>query len=145
MEPTFLDIHNAILDEAKLGIPFSLTKTKTKTQPTQPSKPKFNYCEPDMVIANNKCKKIPKKKKTISVLEAKNLIQERKKAGCSICKYNRCLSALEFHHKKPEEKSFAISKAHQVHSLEELIKELDKCILVCSNCHKEIHAHLIKI
>lgn len=59
-----------------------------------------------------------------------------------VCEYNRCYSALEFHHKDPSEKDFTISK-HPNWKFERLKPELDKCILVCSNCHREIHEGII--
>lgn len=64
---------------------------------------------------------------------------------CSICGYNRCISALEFHHKDSDQKENAPS--HVIHSWtwEKAKVELDKCILVCSNCHREIHHGLIKL
>lgn len=62
---------------------------------------------------------------------------------CECCGYKRCVSALEFHHKDPKEKDFNISG--KSYSIERLKKEIDKCILVCSNCHSEIHEGLIKI
>lgn len=59
---------------------------------------------------------------------------------CEHCGYNANLSALEFHHKNPEEKEFQIDvRAFSNHSLEKLEAELDKCELLCSNCHKEHH------
>lgn len=66
---------------------------------------------------------------------------EYKGGKCSICGYCRCARALEFHHIDPETKDFAIS-AKSV-SWETIVKELDKCILVCSNCHAEIHSGFI--
>ena len=57
---------------------------------------------------------------------------------CSICGYDKCIAALEFHHINPNEKEFHLGKA-QTTNLAKLRKELSKCILVCSNCHKEIH------
>lgn len=56
---------------------------------------------------------------------------------CCLCDYDRCLAALEFHHEDPSQKDFAISTKL---SWEAIKAELDKTILVCSNCHKEIHA-----
>jgi len=56
---------------------------------------------------------------------------------CQLCGYNRCISSLHFHHKNPNEKNFSISGKSL--SFEKLKKEVDKCILVCSNCHGEIH------
>lgn len=68
---------------------------------------------------------------------------EYKGGKCEICEYDRCSRALEFHHKNPEEKDFQISGKSL--SFEKLKNEVDKCILVCSNCHSEIHDGLIKI
>ena len=60
---------------------------------------------------------------------------------CVKCGYNKCLAALEFHHCDPKQKDFSISGGTR--SFETLKKEVDKCILVCSNCHKEIHQGLL--
>lgn len=65
---------------------------------------------------------------------------EYKGGECEKCGYRKCIDALEFHHKDPNEKDFTISGKSW--SFERLKKETDKCILVCSNCHKEIHFEL---
>jgi hypothetical protein len=57
---------------------------------------------------------------------------------CSRCGYNKSLSALEFHHKDKTTKEYEWSKMRML-SEEKLNKELAKCILVCANCHREIH------
>lgn len=63
------------------------------------------------------------------------------------CGYNRCKDALEFHHKDPTQKDPNIKGALTRLSinLEKLKPELDKCILVCNRCHREIHAGIITI
>ncbi len=58
---------------------------------------------------------------------------------CSRCGYNRCIDALEFHHTNPKEKDIQLS-AGKGYRFEKAIPELEKCILVCANCHREIHA-----
>lgn len=62
---------------------------------------------------------------------------------CQICGYNKCLDALEFHHvdkdNKNEEPTYIITHW----SWERAKIELEKCILVCSNCHREIHSNEI--
>jgi len=58
---------------------------------------------------------------------------------CSICGYDKCEDALDFHHVDPKEKSFALSLAYR-HTQKEIDLELKKCILVCANCHREIHS-----
>lgn len=57
---------------------------------------------------------------------------------CGICGYYKCVEALEFHHTDPTVKEFATSASTV--SRERFINELRKCICVCSNCHREIHA-----
>lgn len=56
---------------------------------------------------------------------------------CSLCGYNKCIGALEFHHINPSNKKYQLSG--NCHKIEEDIEEAKKCLLVCSNCHKEIH------
>ena len=58
---------------------------------------------------------------------------------CCICDFDKFQEALEFHHINPEEKEISLS-ANKMVSLERQINEAKKCILVCSNCHKGIHA-----
>lgn len=66
---------------------------------------------------------------------------EYKGGKCEICGYDKCIDALEFHHKNPDEKEFGLSCGNTI-KFEEKKKEADKCILVCSNCHREIHFKL---
>ena len=56
---------------------------------------------------------------------------------CKRCGYDACLKALEFHHIDPSKKDFTISNDSL--KLADAIKESKKCILICSNCHKEFH------
>lgn len=56
---------------------------------------------------------------------------------CQICGYGRCPAALEFHHSDPSEKDFVISRSV---SWKKIQQEILKTTLVCSNCHREIHA-----
>lgn len=58
---------------------------------------------------------------------------------CKKCGYNKCNSALDFHHVKQKNKKFSIAKSGYTRSWESIKKELDKCILICSNCHRELH------
>lgn len=72
------------------------------------------------------------------------LIKEKcidyKGGKCEKCGYNRCNEALEFHHLNPDEKDFSVGKDGYNHSWEQIKKELDKCIMLCANCHRELHA-----
>ncbi len=64
---------------------------------------------------------------------------------CQLCGYNRCSRALSFHHKDPKEKDFGLSVRGLTRSWEKIQAELDKCVLVCANCHMEIHDGIRKI
>ena len=57
---------------------------------------------------------------------------------CSECGYDKCLGALEVHHRDPAEKSFSVSGRHCL-SWKKLEPELRKCVLLCMNCHREHH------
>jgi DNA-binding CsgD family transcriptional regulator len=88
-------------------------------------------------------------KKIANYKHVKNFRQKNKeravnyKGGkCEKCGYNKCITALEFHHTDPKEKDFHIS-SNMNKAWDKVKKELDKCILVCSNCHREIHYDLI--
>lgn len=60
------------------------------------------------------------------------------KVKCCLCgeTFNRCL---HFHHKNPKEKEIDISSCYNRKSIEKLIIELQKCVVVCFNCHIKIH------
>lgn len=58
--------------------------------------------------------------------------------GCAICGYNKCDAALDFHHVNPENRKFPVNFNHMTNK--NLFIEVQKCILLCSNCHREIHA-----
>lgn len=65
---------------------------------------------------------------------------------CQICEYNKCQEALELHHINPDEKEFGLGKVvANPKSWEKIVNELRKCILLCSNCHREVHADVISL
>jgi len=59
---------------------------------------------------------------------------------CQECGYHKCNGALEFHHIDPKQKDFSICSVKGYSFTNKIKKELDKCVLVCANCHREIHA-----
>lgn len=56
---------------------------------------------------------------------------------CRICGYDRCAAALDFHHVDDVTKEFNISTA--MTSWERILPELEKCVLLCARCHREVH------
>lgn len=71
--------------------------------------------------------------------KTKEELVKYKGGKCEICGYNKCLGALDFHHLDPSKKDFTISDSNIYKNLDKLKEEIDKCILVCANCHREIH------
>lgn len=64
---------------------------------------------------------------------------EYKGGKCERCGYNKYRGALEFHHKDPTQKDPLGLRAY---NSERFLAEIDKCMLLCANCHREIHAGL---
>lgn len=59
---------------------------------------------------------------------------------CQICSYNKCDNALEFHHLNPKEKEMGLGAIRgNIVGWNKIIIELKKCILLCANCHREVH------
>lgn len=68
----------------------------------------------------------------------KKMAVDYKGGKCERCGYDKCIWALSFHHKDPSQKDFIISQ-YSTFKWERIKEELDKCELVCHNCHSEIH------
>ena len=60
-------------------------------------------------------------------------------SGCVICGYRRVLPALHFHHINPSEKSHCIAEKLGAATVGDLLKEISKCVVLCANCHAEVH------
>lgn len=63
---------------------------------------------------------------------------------CKICGYDKCKSALVFHHMNKDEKDFSFADSWGL-AWEELQKEIQKCVLLCCRCHAEIHEGLTSL
>lgn len=65
---------------------------------------------------------------------------EKSGGKCSKCGYKKNLSALAFHHTDPNKKEIKLNaRTLSNNNIDILLKELEKCILVCHNCHSELH------
>ena len=105
---------------------------------------KVSYSRLKGKIKMKETKNTPKKELEKSYYKrTKEKLIEYKGGKCQVCGYNKCTSALEFHHLDPSQKDFTISGGTK--SFENLKPEVDKCILVCANCHREIHAGLVDL
>ncbi len=86
-----------------------------------------------------RCKKCVVDAVTKRRRKLKLLAIDYKGGKCSKCGYDKCADALDFHHKDPNQKDFGISSG-DTRSWDSIKVELDKCDLLCSNCHRELHS-----
>ena len=72
--------------------------------------------------------------------ERKECLVRVKGGECQFCAYRKNLAALEFHHVSADEKDFQLDlRSLSNRSWPRILSEARKCILVCSNCHRELH------
>lgn len=77
---------------------------------------------------------------------SKNRIIEAMGGSCCCCGYDKAHGALALHHLDPKEKDFGLSSIRaSPKNWDIVVEELRKCVLVCNNCHAEIHEGLITI
>ena len=85
-------------------------------------------------------KAVAKRRRKIKLLSI-----QYKGGKCQVCWYNKYVGALDLHHINGHQKSFGIADKGYTRSWEIVKKELDKCILVCANCHREIEAGITQL
>jgi hypothetical protein len=93
------------------------------------------YVPPD---AAYKCKRCRKERVAQRRRDCKDQLVREAGGQCLLCGYDRCLGALQFHHRDRKTKSFGIAMKGQTKSFEKLLVEARKCILLCANCHAEV-------
>jgi hypothetical protein len=86
------------------------------------------------------CKKCHAKATHQRLIDTRNQAIEFLGGKCNCCGYDRWRGALQFHHKDPTTKDPVLFKKRK--NFENLKPELEKCILLCSNCHAEEHAKM---
>jgi hypothetical protein len=143
------------------GIDFNRKKTKS-IEPTNPfcsrncfteyrTKWRCQICNSPVSSKRSYCAKhVPRRPRTITSYQSVKKRRQNIKAkaveylggSCARCGYNRCLRSLDFHHTDPSQKDFTISN-NSGKSWSDIKIELNKCILVCSNCHGEIHDEMV--
>lgn len=82
------------------------------------------------------CKECANKRETERYWEKRAFV-DAQRTVCAKCGETRAY-VLDFHHMNPDEKSFTIGKMKKG-SEETLQKEIDKCVCLCANCHREFH------
>lgn len=85
-------------------------------------------------VRDKQKRRLQKRRKNI-----KNELRIRFGGKCKLCGYSKCLAALDFHHINPESKIHDIAHLIKTTSLTMIETEVNKCILLCANCHRELH------
>lgn len=129
---SFYDEGNSL---SKVGLKFgwrkqTLIKYINTRKPPHITAKQFKKRRADALIGQNR--------------KMKQKLVDYKGGKCEVCNYSRCLSSIDFHHRNPKEKDFGVN-GHYNMAFEKLRKEVDKCVLVCRNCHGEIHEGIIHI
>ena len=66
---------------------------------------------------------------------------EYKGGKCQWCGYNKPVpAAYHFHHRDPSQKEFGIAQQGACRSWSKVLEEVDKCDLICANCHAETYS-----
>ncbi len=109
------------------------------------SKLKYNMTSEDLnerlkAKRANRVKAVQRRREKIATMAI-----EYKGDKCIECGYNKCSQALDFHHVDPTTNNFGISAGGHTRSWEKVKEELDKCVLLCANCHREVHAGILNI
>ena len=84
---------------------------------------------------------------TISALRRAMKKEAVKRLGgkCCRCGYDKCIDALQFHHKDPSQKEFGLAANGKTHNWKEYWAEAQKCELLCANCHAEEHSKSVGV
>lgn len=108
----------------------------------KPIKTILTYCSPE--CKKNRPRPIRiKKSNSQAVMDWRKRVKQRavelKGGKCVHCGYNRCNRALVFHHLDPTQKDFGIGANGVTTAWNKVVTELEKCVLLCQNCHCEFH------
>ena len=76
--------------------------------------------------------------------KVKRTLVEEAGGACRVCGYDRCITALEFHHLEPADKQFNLSH-RSARSMTSSRAEAQKCVLLCANCHSEVEAGMLAL
>lgn len=75
----------------------------------------------------------------------KEMLVAYKGGKCILCGYSKYVGAFDLHHVDSSKKEFGLSLHGLTRSWEKTKKEADKCILMCANCHRELHGGITQL
>lgn len=103
----------------------------------------WHLCDNPAVLEEKFCDSRCKNKYYVNANRKRNKerLVELHGGECVRCGYSKSLAALHFHH-TDDNKEFSISRKGHTRSFERLVKEAEKCELICANCHAETHEQI---
>jgi len=130
--------------------PFKMRSKNTRDIPTSKRCPRCTEELPEEAFGRRKgshrngrlmpyCKRCTAQEGIERQRRLKQLCVTYKGGQCCRCGYSKSLAALDFHHRDPTQKDFSISRYGLTSWSAQLQSELDKCELLCANCHREAH------
>lgn len=69
----------------------------------------------------------------------KKIIVLERGGKCEECGYSENIHCLDLHHLEPHDKEGEPTKIFRRPNLDDIRKETDKCIILCKNCHNDVH------
>lgn len=94
---------------------------------------KFKTENRDRYLEQSRRYRSKREKRWLDILAQENLL------CCSVCGYEKCFAAIDYHHVDPSTKEEYISKMFERVPTPNRLLELKKCIPLCANCHREYH------
>jgi hypothetical protein len=64
----------------------------------------------------------------------------KQRSGCRLCGENSSPDVLDFHHINPSAKKMSITSMARMRGMLSILDEIEKCVVLCSNCHRKMHA-----
>lgn len=129
-----------ICSKCKMELPIDMFRWKNKAQGKKHSQCKAcqSKQEHQHYLENQERRETIRLRTDVQKRNNIEFIENKKLQGCAKCKDKR-FYVLDFHHVNPEQKDGTIAHMIKSSSIEKLVEEVDKCILLCANCHREFH------
>jgi len=89
------------------------------------------------------CKSCMTKQAVARQRKYKEMAIEYKGGACISCGFAKYAGSLDFHHVDPKQKDAGVSKLTRSPMTDKIQHELDKCVLLCANCHRMVHGNII--
>lgn len=129
-----------ICSKCKRELPFDSFRWKNKSENKKHSQCKDceKQADKEYYLKNGERRQAVRDRANIQKINNSKLVEEIKSKGCIKCGENR-IHVLDLHHLDPNGKINDIAHMIKSSSTESLITELEKCIVLCANCHRDFH------